>query len=307
MVEKNTGMNITALVSAIRQAHEHLAAKACRNVNISLTFRNWIIGFYIREYEQNGMDRAEYGENLLTDLANRLHNEGMKRTAERELRRYRQFYLTYPQIRETVSTEFLGMPPNTKFQLPPAIRDSLTTESEGEDFTASKEREASDFQIPPEELISRLSFSHFVELIQIDDTTKRIFYEIECIQGNWSIRELQRQIGSLYYERSGLSRNKEKLRKLVQSSSQLAEYKLAVRDPYVFEFLGIKSKEVMSESDLELALLDKLQDFLLELGHGFCFEARQKRVLIGNTYGFVDLVFYHRILKCHVLIPEFKS
>ncbi len=295
-------MNFHALVSAIREAHEHLAARAGKAINVSLTLRNWIIGFYIREYEQNGMDRAEYGGNLLADLANRLHSEGLKRTAERELRRYRQFYLSYPQIRETVSTEFLVMPPNQMFQLPLAIRDSMTTESGGADTTASRNREATGFRIPPEELISRLSFSHFVELIQIDDATKRLFYEIECVQGNWSIRELQRQIGSLYYERSGLSRNKEKLRELVQSCSQHTESKLAVRDPYVFEFLGIESKEVMSESDLELALLDKLQDFLLELGYGFCFEARQKRILIGNTYGFVDLVFYHRILKCHVLI-----
>lgn len=139
-------------------------------------------------------------------------------------------------------------------------------------------------------------------LIAIDDLLKRTFYEAECIRGNWSVRELKRQIGSLYYERSGLSENKEKLAEIVQSCAEQAPPTLAIRDPYIFEFLGLKSKEVMSESDLEDALLDKLQDFLLELGHGFCFEARQKRILIGDTYGFVDLVFYHRILKCHVLI-----
>jgi len=152
------------------------------------------------------------------------------------------------------------------------------------------------------ELIQKLSFSHFAELIVISDETKRLFYEIECIRGNWSVRELKRQISSLYYERSGLSKNKRKLAELAQKGAEMAETRLAIRDPYVFEFLGLKSGEVMSESHLEDQLLDKLHDFLLELGHGFCFEARQKRILIGDTHNFVDLVFYHRILKCHVLV-----
>jgi len=157
-------------------------------------------------------------------------------------------------------------------------------------------------EIPPEKILNTLSYSHLDLLVEIDDPLKRAFYEIECIRGNWSVRALKRQIASLYYERSGLSNNKEKLAELVQKGAEQAEPKLPIRDPYIFEFLGIKSKEVMSESDLENALLDKLQDFLLELGHGFCFEGRQKRILIGKTFGFVDLVFYHRILKCHVLI-----
>ena len=117
-----------------------------------------------------------------------------------------------------------------------------------------------------------------------------------------AVRDLKRQIGSLYYERSGLSTNKEKLVQLVRSGAEQSTPRLNIRDPYVFGFLGIKPQEVMQESDLEDALLDKLQELLLELGNGFCFEARQKRILIGGSYGFVDLVFYHRILKCHVLV-----
>jgi len=150
---------------------------------------------------------------------------------------------------------------------------------------------------PPERLAERLSYSHIDLLVDLDDDLKRSFYEIECIRGNWSVRELKRQIGSLYYERSGLSKDKRKLAELAQKGVETTEPKHAIRDPYVFEFLGIKSKEVMAESDLEDALLDKLHDFLLELGHGFCFEARQKRILIGNKPGYVDLVFYHRVLK----------
>lgn len=147
-----------------------------------------------------------------------------------------------------------------------------------------------------------MSFTHLAELIKNEDSLRRVFYEIECIRGNWSVRELKRQIVSLYYERSGLSKNKKKLADLVRQGAETAEPKFAIRDPYVFEFLGLNAKEVMGESDLEDALLDKLQEFLLEMGHGFCLEARQKRILIGETHNFIDLVFYHRILKCHILI-----
>jgi predicted nuclease of restriction endonuclease-like (RecB) superfamily len=150
-------------------------------------------------------------------------------------------------------------------------------------------------------LIFNLSFTHIAELITIDDPTKRSFYEAECLRGNWSVRELKRQMGSLYYERSGLSHDKEKLSNLAHHEADTQEI-INIRDPYVFEFLGLKSAEVMSESHLEAQLMDKLQAFLLELGHGFCFEASQKRILIGDEYFFIDLVFYHRILKCHILV-----
>ena len=206
--------------------------------------------------------------------------------AGRELRRYRQFYSVYPQIWQSVTAEFRNMFPERLLRAQAPIRGSVTPE----------------FGTPGAELVKKLSFTHLTELIAIEDPLKRAFYEIECIRGNWSVRELKRQVASLYYERSGLSKDKKKLAEMAHSTAEQAEPKLAIRDPYIFEFLGIKPNEVMAESELENAFLDKLQDFLLELGHGFCFEARQKRVLIGDTYGFIDLVFYHRILKCHVLI-----
>ena len=158
------------------------------------------------------------------------------------------------------------------------------------------------FQTDLPKLLQVLSYSHIEQLVAIENDTKRLFYEVECIRGNWSVRELKRQIGSLYYERSGLSKDKKKLAELAQSKAEAAEPKLEIRDPYIFEFLGLKPKEVMSESLLEDQLLDNLQEFLLKMGHGFCFEARQKRILIGDSHNFVDLVFYHRILKCHVLV-----
>ena len=162
----------------------------------------------------------------------------------------------------------------------------------------------------PDKILACLSYTHIEMLVEIDDPLKRAFYERECIQGHWSVRELRRQISTLYFERSALSRNKRKLAEQVSQKVEKDKPEFAVRDPYVFEFLGIKSKEVMGESHLEDALLDRLQDFLLELGHGFCFEARQQRINIGGEYCFIDLVFYHRILKCHVLVElkteEFK-
>ena len=213
----------------------------------------------------------------------------------RYLRLCRQLYTTYPHIRKSLISKFgpLGKGKSLISEFPGIP----VTEESGIVDTLSPQ-----LLISGDQLVERLSFTHLVELIKLEDPWKRSFYEIECIRGNWSVRELKRQIGSLYYERSGLSKNKKKLAALAQEGAETAEPRLAIRDPYVFEFLGLKPREVMSESHLEDQLLDKLQAFLLELGHGFCFEARQKRILIGDAHNFVDLVFYHRVLKCHVLV-----
>lgn len=283
---KPAGWTFESLVLSIRGVDEDLRAQAGRAVNISLTLRNWLIGCYIAEYELRGEDRATYGERLLVKLSDRLTGIGVSRAEERELRRYRQLYQTYPGIREALTPELQGRLATPPEEPSGPIRETASPES----------------KLSARELITKLSFSHFAELLTIDDPLKRSFYESECIRGNWAVRELKRQIASLYFERSGLSHDKAKLAALTQASAQSASPVLAIRDPYVFEFLGLKPREVMSESHLEDQLLDKLQDFLLELGHGFCFEARQKRILIGDSHGFVDLVFYHRILKCHVLI-----
>ncbi len=287
--------DFAALVATIARIHQSLAEQAARAVNVSLTLRNWLIGAYIREYEQQGIDRAQYGEALLERLSQTLAESGMVRYHARELRRCRAFYLAYPEIRGTVSPEFSELP---ELVIPPAPNsapaDPLAVVNRG---TLPPE-----LTIAPQRLVQGLSFSHFVELIAVDDLLKRRFYELECLRGHWSVRELKRQIHSLYYERSGLSTNKNKLADYVQALAERSSPALNVRDPYVFEFLGLKSKEVMYESVLEDAILDNLQEFLLELGHGFCFEARQKRILIGDEHYFIDLVFYHRILKCHVLV-----
>ncbi len=197
-----------------------LAASTKTPHNISLTLRNWMIGFYITEYEQNGADRANYGDRLLGRLSESLASKGVSRIEERELRRYRQFYQTYPQIRETVSPELYQR-----------LLGPLVTIDEKKRETVTPE-----LSLPGKDLIARLSFSHFAELLKFEDHIQRAFYEIECIQGNWSVRELKRQVGSLYYERSGLSKNKKKLSEMARQCAQTINPMVTVRDPYVFEF-----------------------------------------------------------------------
>jgi len=293
-----TSGDFDSLVSSIVHIHLETQAFAAKAVNVALTLRNWLIGFRIVEFEQQGKDRATYGEKLIDSLAQTLADRGLNRVTPRELRRFRQFYQVYPQIGESLAPKsgerqeygsLLHLLPAS----PIPIRESLTPE------TGHAES-----QTPP--CLLRLSFTHFNELIQLPDDTQRRFYEVECIRGNWSVRELRRQISSLYFERSGLSKNKTKLSAMAHTAADTLQPAHIIRDPYVFEFLGLRSREVMAESDLEDALLDRLQDFLLELGHGFCFEARQRRILIGDEHFFIDLVFYHRILKCHILV-ELKT
>lgn len=278
-------LTYTSLIEAIQHIHDEIAAQTSRAVNVSLTLRNWLIGCYIAEYELRGADRAGYGDRLLASLAAELEKLNVSACGKRQLYQYLRFYQIYPQIVRTVTAQFEHLIPEGSIVVHEKVR-SATAQ----------------FRTDSQKLIEALSYSHIEQLVTIEDETKQTFYEIECIRGNWSVRELKRQIGSLYYERSGLSKDKKKLAELARSDAETTGSKLTVRDPYIFEFLGLKSKEVMSESHLEDQLLDKLQEFLLELGHGFCFEARQKRILIGDSHNFVDLVFYHRILKCHVLV-----
>lgn len=277
-------MDFDKLVQVIADTHDNLHAQAVKALNLTLTIRNWVIGGYIAEYELHGTDRSIYGEMLFDRLSNELTKNGLINCNKRQLYRYTRFFKIYPEFVVTVSPHF------------PEIV-SLSDGLGGKVGTLSPQSFPS-----PDYLIRHLSYSHFEFLIALNDPLKRRFYELECIKGNWSVRELKRQIGSLYFERSALSRDKQALSIHTQSHTEPQSTNLIIRDPYIFEFLGLKSEDVMYESDLEEALLKKMEAFLLELGYGFCFEARQKRILIGEEYYFVDLVFYHRVLKCHVLI-----
>jgi predicted nuclease of restriction endonuclease-like (RecB) superfamily len=309
-----------SLVTSIVQLHQQTQDFATKAVNVALTLRNWFIGHRIVEFEQHGNDRATYGERLMDTLATRLKKKGWARCDRRELYRFRQFFITYPGLVETVSPQAVfsaEIQPLMALllQSPQPIRETVTPESEvlqppintlQRQKRQSVTAESGIVETVSPQLALRLSFSHFVELIDLPDATQRRFYEIECIRGNWSVRELRRQIASLYYQRSGLSKDKTKLSDMAHTAAETLQPAHIIRDPYVFEFLGLRARDVMAESDLEDALLDRLQDFLLELGHGFCFEARQKRILIGDEHFFIDMVFYHRVLKCHILV-ELKT
>ncbi|MCL2326905.1 MAG: PDDEXK nuclease domain-containing protein [Bacteroidetes bacterium] len=318
-----TQHNFNELVNQIYQTHEAMKGYALKAVNVSLTLRNWLFGFYIVEYEQNGADRAKYGENLIDELYKSLAEKGLKGVVPTSLRLCRSFYVAYPQIQPTVSVELqargmkqiqqtLSVELQSFDNENNIIQQTLSVELQQKFGTVSQELQNTENQsfVNPIKLLTNLSFSHFSELLKIDEPLKRAFYEIECIKGTWSVRELRRQINSLFYERTGISKKPEKLIERVQNSAEKQNFEDVVKSPFVFELLGLKARDVVLESDLEQAIMDNLQNFLLEFGTGFCFEARQKRILIEDEYFPIDLVFYHRILHCHVLIEikidEFK-
>jgi len=202
--------------------------------------------------------------------------------SERNLEMFRRFYQAYP-IPQTLSAEL----PGKSVKDLTALLSSVDLNSETERFST---------------LVRQISWSHFVELIRIEDTLKRSFYEIETLKNNWSVRELKRQIDSLLFERVGLSREKEEVLELAKRGEIVTTPEEMVRDPYVFEFLGLKEESVATEQQLESALLEHLKDFLLEMGKGFCFVARKKRITINNQHYYIDLVLFNRKLKCLVLI-----
>lgn len=297
-------MNYHALVKAIESTHREMRGRAVTAVNQTLVLRNWFIGAYIVEYEQGGTDRAKYGVRLLERLAQDLAARQMKGLDQRGLRDCRLFYRLYPQIRGSLPPEFMALPGSIP------IRGSVTPElgtGKASSISATLSRKYSD-SFPPAlslERLSSLSWTHFIELLRIDDAWKRAFYENECLAGNWSARQLQRQIETLLYERTGLSKNKKVVIERGRNQAAKAPRESIddlIRDPYVLEFAGLVERQAYSETDLETALLNHLQRFLLELGTGFCFEARQFRITINDKHNRVDLVFYNRRLRCHLLI-----
>jgi uncharacterized protein DUF1016 len=244
------------VVGAIVNIHSECIKHAERAVSLGVTLRNWVIGLYIFEYEQRGSDRAQYGVRVLDVLSTRLMRDGVEGIAPRSLRQYRQFYLAYPELcRTRVGASCAGnLSPLPIWQTVSAKLRELRPAG-----CTPHTPMASGPLVDPELLLSRLSFSHFAELITIEKQEERAFYEIECLRGAWSVRELKRQIGASYFERSAFSRDPHRLAGLLQADATASDPKLSFRDPYVFEFLGLRSSEAMGESDLEGALLDRLQ------------------------------------------------
>ncbi len=288
------------LTSIIQTTHDAAQSSAVKAINRMQTMRNWLIGYYIVEYEQHGKDRAEYGTQLLKKLEERVNRKGMTRNTFQSAR---NFYRMYPQIIENFQiNKSASMSCKSYMDTTNSISntESVDNQSDGICMTLSGK-----FQTSGKTLISRLSYSHIYEIMKESDPLARYFYEQECIKCTWSVRELRRQISTNLYVRAGISSNPEKMLSLpsIQGHDSVD---LQIRQPFTFEFLGLKAQDVVDEHDLEDALISHLQEFILELGKGFCFESRQKRIIIDDEYYYPDLVFYNRILHCGVII-ELKN
>ena len=273
--------DVSRIIDAARES-------AARSVNAAMTAAYWLIGHRIVEFEQSGEERAEYGTGLLERLAEDLTTRFGRGFSRQNLQHMRLFYLAFPpnRIRQTVSGKL-----NPPSQMP--IRQ-----------TASGNFEASTVEVGFDDLLTAfpLPWSAYVRLLSVKNESARDFYETEALRGGWSVRQLDRQIGSQFYERAALSKDKAAMlasgRKPKSEDVVLPQEE--IKDPFVLEFLDLKDE--YSESDLEEALIRHLETFLLELGGDFCFMGRQKRLRIGNSWYRVDLLFFHRGLRCLVVI-----
>jgi predicted nuclease of restriction endonuclease-like (RecB) superfamily len=275
---KNGDGNYEALVSELFELLSESRRTAARAVNSVMTRAYWLVGQRIVEHEQQGKRRAGYGEELLAKLADDLTSRLGRGFSERNLRQMRAFYLAWP-IRQTLSAE-LGS-------------DSVDAGSRKIWQTASAKSELAALPLP---------WSHYVRLLSVENATARAFYETEALRGGWTVRQLERQIDTQFYERTALSKNKRKL--LTEGAKALPEDATTpdeeIKSPYVLEFLALRDE--YSESDLEAALIGKLEELLLELGGDFAFVGRQRRLRIDDEWYRVDLLFFHRTLRCLVVI-----
>ena len=297
-------MNFESLVGRINLIQDALQAQAAHAVNLSLTARNWLVGYYIVEFEQHGEDRAKYGEKLLSRLSESLNKRGFNL---RRLRDYRHVYQVYPslgtEIVKFLESNSIWLADNEKFSIRLFSTAELQSPTNLHDIIRlSKTAELEEWSTPPKRLFYRLNYTILSYLATIEDPLKRAFYEQETIRGCWTQKELDRQVSSQYYERMGLSKDKKALQRLVAKNAQQLTPKDVLHDPISLEFLGLEQQNVYTETKLETAILNNLQRFIMEMGRGFCFEHRQKRILIDQDYFKADLIFYHRILKCHVII-----
>lgn len=283
------------LAEVVQTTHDAAQTSAVKAINRMQTMRNWLIGYYIVEFEQHGKDRAEYGTQLMKKLEKKVNRGGINLTL---LKASRKFFLLYPQISENLeaSVSLFSNMPNSK-----SSTVSNLLEKRADILNQKSPTVSNLFVTSGRILLARLSFSHIREIMQVKDSFARYFYEQECIKCTWSVRELRRQINTNLYVRAGISCNPEKMLSLPDMQGHDSA-ELQIREPFTFEFLGLKGKEVIDEHDIEDALITHLQEFILELGKGFCFESRQKRIIIDDEYYYPDLVFYNRYLHCNVII-----
>lgn len=272
----------------VRNIIEHAHSNAYRAVNFAMVQAYWNVGRMIVEEEQSGKNRADYGEKLILLLSDRLTEDFGKGFDSSNLKRMRQFYLLFP--------------------IGDAVRHLLQDgkqhkrKSGAVSHQLEKDRNTGKNFIVNDRLKAELSWTHYRLLLKIDNSIARDFYINETIDNNWSTRQLDRQINSLYYERLLASRNKKEMKKSARVKTEIFKPEDIIKDPYVLEFLNLSTKNKYLERELESALIDQLQNFLLELGRGFAFIERQQRISVEDDDFYIDLVFYNYILKCFVLI-----
>jgi len=297
MKKSGTEFDFMALVNICSVTHQKIKLQAARSVDSHLVLRNLLFGWYIVEFEQQGQDRAKYGKGLIKRLADELRSRRGRGFSERTLEQCRKFYLYHrTEIAQTLSAQLDERGENVAAAESLSHLVWLPMDHSSESMSKWQQLLAA---LPGQ---FKLGWSHYVLLLSIDNNNERGFYEIEAAANGWSVRELERQISSSLYERLALSRDKDEIRRLAQEGQVVEKAADLIKNPLVLEFLGLEERPAYSESALELAIIDKLETFLLELGKGFLFEARQRRFTFDNDHYYVDLVFYNRLLRCYVLI-----
>lgn len=295
---KNTPSN-TKFFSQIVDLLQSAKSKVVQTVNQTMVLTYFEIGRMIVEEEQDGKERADYGKQILKELSKVLTKEFGKGFSSTNLKQMRQFYLIY-SIGQTPSDESENAKSLTVTRI--SEKANQQTLSAGSKISQPSSAESENDISETTSWNFNLSWSHYLKLMRIDDENERKFYEIEAYKNNWSVRELQRQSDSALYTRLALSRNTDKVKELSEKGLVIEKPKDAIKDPYILEFIGLPEHASYSENDLEQELINKLEHFLLELGNGFTFVARQKRISFEEKHFRIDLVFYNRILKCFVLI-----
>ena len=275
------------IAEAIETARRHVAQTA----NLAMVMCYYQIGRMIVEDEQKGKPRAEYGEKTLQALSERLTERFGKGFSYRNLRLFRQFYQTYSPNLGNGKSAIAKLPDGEETMIRPS---PIAKSKTGEERLGNNNLPLPSFG---------LSWTHYLQLLRVEDPLARRFYEIEAAKGNWSVRWLNRQICSSLYERVALSKDKDKdgVMELSSKGNVIAKPQDVLKEPYVLEFLGMKAESGYTETELEGRLISHLQEFLLELGNGFAFMGRQVRFSFEEQHFFVDLVFYHRLLRCFVL------
>lgn len=282
-------MTRNSLYERVRRILESARAGVARSVNTAQVCANWLIGREIVEDEQKGSWRADYGAQLLLELSNRLKKDFGNGYSVDNLELFRRFYREYPKLISEEPRRNSGLN-----EISEALRRKSLPLPIGHAVSGQSWQ--------PGLLNPNLSWTHYRTLLRVERAQIRAFYEIEALNNNWSARALERQINSLLYERLAKSRDKAGLMKLATKGHDIQKPEDVFKDPVVIEFLGLPESHRLVESKVEEALINNLQSFLLEMGKGFAFVSRQERLTLDGDHFYVDLVFYHTVLKCYVLI-----